>query len=128
MWVTRICAPVEAGATDFMDTPTEPACPCARLNMKNIPATPFVRRGDAARWLEELGIDERELDRMIDAGVLRRIVFRDGGHGYLLRSEICEKIIAPLEAAEAARRGGCAARIPTAKTASAGPEKPKTRQ
>lgn len=69
------------------------------------PAQPYLRRGEAIAWIEANGLDKKEFEKLVTAGVIERITLRTGGRGYYLREAVELHLIKPFREAEARLRG-----------------------
>ena len=65
------------------------------------PATPYLRRGEVISWIEQLGIDGKQFEKLVHAGAIERIVLVPGGRGHYLRAAVELHLIKPFQGAEA---------------------------
>lgn len=64
------------------------------------PTTRLCRLGDVKAWLDELGVELRIFEKLVEAGVIRRITLTQGGRGYYSVKQIHEVIVRPILEAE----------------------------
>lgn len=65
------------------------------------PTTRLCRWGDVKAWMDELGVEMRIFEKLVDAGTIRRITLTAGGRGYYSVLQIRRVIVEPILAAEA---------------------------
>jgi hypothetical protein len=61
--------------------------------MPTLPEKRYVRRGHIIAWL---GIDKREVARLVKAGVFRPLYLRGRGRAFFLRAEVVAAVDAGL--------------------------------